>query len=61
MRVGSWASTDRTDGQRKNPLPVLTDLGESNEETNVSERDEEILSAEIDSIQGWSLRDDRDR
>ena len=45
MRVGSWASTDRTDGQRKNPLPVLTDLGESNEETDVSERDEEILSA----------------
>ncbi|MEO1390631.1 MAG: hypothetical protein AAFV85_25140 [Cyanobacteria bacterium J06634_6] len=35
-------------------LLSVAGLGES-EETDVSERDEEILSKEIDPIKGWSL------
>ena len=37
-----------------NFLLSIAGLGES-EETDISERDEEILSKEIDPIKGWSL------
>jgi metal-responsive CopG/Arc/MetJ family transcriptional regulator len=51
----------RAEKQHKNPLLALVGLGKSNGETDVSERAEEILAAEIDPIRGWSLRDDHDR
>jgi len=54
--LAEYVVTHRAGGQHKNPLLALVGLGESNEETDVSERDEEILAAEIDPIRGWSLR-----
>jgi len=59
--LAEYVVTHRADGRHKNPLLALVGLGESNGETDVSERAEEILAAEIDPIRGWSLRDDRDR
>ncbi len=37
-------------------LQAITGLGASYED-DISERDEEILTNEIDTIQGWNLRD----
>ena len=60
--LAEYVVSHRADGRHKNPLLALVGLGKSNgETTNVSERDEEILAAEIDPIRGWSLRDDHDR
>ena len=59
--LAEYVVAHRADGRHKNPLLALVGLGGSNGETDVSERAEEILAAEIDPIQGWSLRDDRDR
>jgi len=59
--LAEYVVTHRADGRHKNPLLALVGLGESNGETDVSERAEEILAAEIDPIRGWSYRDDRDR
>ena len=59
--LAEYVVTHRAEGRHKNPLLALVGLGESNGETDVSERAEEILAAEIDPIRGWSLRDDRDR
>jgi len=58
--LAEYVVSRRADRQHKNPLLALVGLGESNGETDVSERAEEILAAEIDPIRGWSLRDDRD-
>jgi Protein of unknown function (DUF2281) len=38
-------------------LLSIAGLGTSTE-TNISERDEEILQSEVDPIRGWSLRSD---
>jgi hypothetical protein len=59
--LAEYVVTHRADGRYKNPLLALAGLGESSGETDVSERAEEILAAEIDPIRGWSYRDDRDR
>ena len=59
--LAEYVVTHRAEGRHKNPLLALVGLGESNGETDVSERAEEILAAEIDPIRGWSYRDDRDR
>jgi metal-responsive CopG/Arc/MetJ family transcriptional regulator len=59
--LAEYVVTHRADGRHKNPLLALVGLGESDGETDVSERAEEILAAEIDPIRGWSYRDDRDR
>ena len=59
--LAEYVVTHRAEGRHKNPLLALVGLGESDGETDVSERAEEILAAEIDPIRGWSLRDDRDR
>jgi metal-responsive CopG/Arc/MetJ family transcriptional regulator len=58
--LAEYVVSHRADRKHKNPLLALVGLGESNGETDVSERAEEILAAEIDPIRGWSLRDDRD-
>jgi len=59
--LAEYVVTHRTDGRHKNPLLALVGLGESDGETDVSERAEEILAAEIDPVRGWSYRDDHDR
>jgi len=59
--LAEYVVAHRTEGRHKNPLLALIGLGESSGETDVSERAEEILAAEIDPIQGWSYRDGRDR
>jgi metal-responsive CopG/Arc/MetJ family transcriptional regulator len=59
--LAEYVVTHRAEGRHKNPLLALVGLGESDGETDVSERVEEILAAEIDPIRGWSYRDDRDR
>ena len=59
--LAEYVVTHRTDRRYKNPLLALVGLGESDGETDVSERAEEILAAEIDPIRGWSYRGDRDR
>lgn len=43
-----------------NFLLSVADLGTSGEK-DVSERDEEILAKEVDSIRGWSLHPDEQR
>ena len=59
--LAEYVVSHRTERQHKNPLLALVGLGESDGETDVSERAEEILAAEIDPIRGWSLRDDGNR
>ena len=59
--LAKYVVTHRAEGRYKNPLLALVGLGESDGETDVSERAEEILAAEIDPIRGWSYRDDCDR
>jgi len=59
--LAEYVVTRRTERHYKNPLLALVGLGESDGETNVSERAEEILAAEIDPIRGWSYRHDSDR
>ena len=59
--LAEYVVTHRAEGRHKNPLLALVGLGESDGETDVSERAEEILAAEMDPIRGWSLCDDRDR
>jgi metal-responsive CopG/Arc/MetJ family transcriptional regulator len=59
--LAEYVVTHRADGRHKNPLLALVGLGESDGETDVSERAEEILAAEIDPVRGWSYRDDHDR
>jgi predicted DNA-binding antitoxin AbrB/MazE fold protein len=58
VRLHIIEETDEIKGQ--NPLLALTNLGESRE-TDVSERTEEILAAEIRSRSGWSASDGGDR
>ena len=45
-----------TDVDDDYPLLALANLGEC-EETDISERAEEILAAEIDPVTGWSVPD----
>jgi len=59
--LAEYVVAHRTERHYKNPLLALVGLGESDGETNVSERVEEILAAEIDPIRGWSYRHDSDR
>ena len=59
--LAEYVVAHRAEGRHKNPLLALVGLGESDGETNVSERVEEILAAEIDPIRGWSYRHDSDR
>lgn len=54
--LANYASLERRERKRTASefLLAIAGIGES-EETDVSERDEEILASEIDPIRGWML------
>jgi len=52
--LAAYVVARRSERREKNPLLALVGLGES-EEIDVSERDEEILRAEVHPVQGWSI------